>query len=113
MPTLTRRTFLALTGSCFAAPSDSIIDIHQHTVYGERDAEQLVRHQRAMGIRKSVLLPVGTRPGLTPGAGGNQSAVDLAHKYPGEFVFFANATPDNPNATAELEKFLKAGALGI
>jgi uncharacterized protein len=108
-----RRTFLALTCSAWAAGPDTIIDIHQHTVYGPRDAEQLVRHQRAMGVRQSVLLPVGTRPGLTPGAGGNQSAVDLARKYPGEFVFFANAVPGTPGARAEIEKFIKAGALGI
>jgi predicted TIM-barrel fold metal-dependent hydrolase len=60
-----------------------------------------------------VLLPVGTRPGLAPGAGGNQSAMDLARKYPDGFVFFANSVPDNPNARAEIEKFLKAGAIGI
>ena len=47
------------------------------------------------------------------GAGGNQSAVHLARKYPQEFVFFANAVPDDPNARREIEKFLKAGALGI
>src|SRR5258707_1090225 len=70
-------------------------------------------HQRAMGVSKAVLLPVGTRPGLTPGAGGNQSAVDLARKYPREFVFFANAVPEDPNAEREIAKHLKAGALGI
>lgn len=108
-----RRTFAALACSAWAAAKDSIVDIHQHTVYGQRDAEQLVLHQRAMGVTQSVLLPVGTRPGLVPGAGGNQSAVDLARKYPGEFVFFANSVPGTPNARAEIEKFLAAGALGI
>jgi len=66
-----------------------------------------------MGVSKTVLLPVGTRPGLTPGAGGNQSAVDLARKYPREFVFFANAVPEDPNAEREIARHLKAGALGI
>jgi predicted TIM-barrel fold metal-dependent hydrolase len=96
-----------------AAEPDYIVDIHQHTVYGKRDGERLVLHQRAMGVKRTVLLPVGTRAGLTPGAGGNQSAVDLARKYPAKFVFFANAVPGSPNARGEIEKFLKAGALGI
>jgi predicted TIM-barrel fold metal-dependent hydrolase len=110
---LSRRTFLGLTCSCWAAGPDYVIDIHQHTLYGTRNSEQLVLHQRAMGVKQTVLLPVGTRPGIVPGAGGNQSAVDLARKYPKEFVFFANAVPGSPDTRSEIEKFLKAGALGI
>src|SRR6266581_5756550 len=107
---LSRRVFLGATCAACAAEPDTIIDIHQHTVYGARDGEQLVVHQRAMGVKRTVLLPVGTRPGLAPGAGGNQSAVDLARKYPREFVFFANAVPDNPDAQREIEMSLKPGA---
>src|SRR6266567_2101684 len=115
---LSRRAFLGsgvlpCVSACWAAEPEYIVDIHQHTVYGQRDGEQLVLHQRAMGVKRTVLLPVGTRPGLAPGAGGNQSAVDLTRKYPQEFVFFANAVPDDPNARREIEKFLKAGAIGI
>jgi predicted TIM-barrel fold metal-dependent hydrolase len=110
---LTRRTFLGTVCACWAAEADFIVDIHQHTVYGERDGEQLVRHQRTMGAGKTVLLPVGTRAGLTPGAGGNQSALDLVRKYPGSYVFFANAVPGSADARAQIEKYLKAGALGI
>jgi predicted TIM-barrel fold metal-dependent hydrolase len=110
---LSRRTFLAIPCGCWAAEPDRIIDIHQHTVYGARDGEQLVLHQHAMGVSKTVLLPVGTREGLAPGAGGNQSVVDLAQKHPGEFVFFANAVPGTPNVRADIEKYLKAGAIGI
>jgi predicted TIM-barrel fold metal-dependent hydrolase len=113
MNRLSRRAFLGATCACWAAEPEYIIDIHQHTVYGKRDGEQLVLHQRAMGVKKTVLLPVGTRPGLAPGAGGNQSAMDLARKYSAEYVFFANAVPDSPYARNEIEKFLKAGALGI
>src|SRR5579883_1896416 len=110
---LTRRTFIGIACSCWAAEQDFIVDIHQHTVYGERDGEQLVRHQRTMGVRKTVLLPVGTRAGLTPGAGGNQSAMDLARNYPAGYVFFANAVPGAADARAQIERYLKAGALGI
>ena len=98
---------------CWAAEPDSVIDIHQHTVYGKRDGEQLVVHQRAMGVSRTVLLPVGTREGLVPGAGGNESVVELAHRHPGEYVFFANAVPGTPDARREIEKYLKAGAIGI
>jgi predicted TIM-barrel fold metal-dependent hydrolase len=110
---LSRRTFLGIAGTCWAAGADTIIDIHQHTVYGKRDGEQLVLHQHAMGVSKTVLLPVGTREGLVPGTGGNQSAVDLAKRHPGEYVYFANAVPGTPDARAEIEKYLQAGAIGI
>jgi predicted TIM-barrel fold metal-dependent hydrolase len=110
---ISRRAFLGAACACLAAENEYVIDIHQHTVYGERDGDQLVVHQRTMGVSRTVLLPVGTRPGLKPGAGGNQSALDLARKYPREFVFFANAVPDDPDAQLKIEKFLKAGGLGI
>ena len=100
MMTLSRRAFLATAGACFGAGG-------QHTVYGTRDGEQLVVHQRAMGVTRTVVLPVGTRPGLKPGAGVNQSAVDLARKCRRQFVFFANPVPDDPNTQREIENFSK------
>jgi predicted TIM-barrel fold metal-dependent hydrolase len=113
MGRLSRRKFLGIAATCWAAEAEAVIDIHQHTVYGSRDGEQLVLHQRAMGVSRTVLLPVGTRPGLAPGAGGVQSAADLAHKYPRELVFFANAVPGTPDARGQIEKYLKAGGIGI
>ncbi len=92
---------------------DRIIDIHQHTNYSGRTDEQLVAHQRQMGVAKTVLLPAGSKYGLAVGAGGNQSVVDLARRYPDEFVYFANEVPDLPDARAELKKYLKFGAIGI
>lgn len=113
MRRISRRTFIAATLASRAAARDLVIDIHQHTVYGTRGGEQLLLHQRAMGIGKTVLLPVGTRPGLQPGVGGNQSALELARKYPAECVFFANAVPDRADARREIERYLQLGALGI
>ena len=113
IPPLSRRVFIGMACAGCAAGRDFIIDIHQHTVYGKRDSEQLVLHQRAMGVSKTVLLPVGTRPGLAPGAGGNQSVLELARKYPAGYVFFANARPGLPETRTEIEKFLKLGGLGI
>jgi predicted TIM-barrel fold metal-dependent hydrolase len=113
MDQLTRRGFVTLCATGLASAKDRIIDVHQHTVYGPRDGEQLVLHQRAMGVGLTVLLPVGTRPGLTPGAGGNASVLELSRKYPGEYVFFANARPGTPEARREIEKYLQLGGLGI
>ncbi len=113
---LSRRHFLATAAAAAipaAAAGESIIDIHQHTPYPGRTAEELVAHQRTMGITKTVLLPAGRLYGLAAGAGGNDVVVELARKYPKEYVFFANELPDIPETRSVLEKYLKMGALGI
>ncbi|MEK6479003.1 amidohydrolase family protein [Catalinimonas sp. 4WD22] len=100
---------------------EPIIDIHQHTNYSGRSHEQMIAHQRKMGISKTILLPAG-RPvvsasthegfanGLQAEAGGNESCYALAQQYPGEFYFAANEVPDIPEAVSEIEKYLKLGA---
>jgi predicted TIM-barrel fold metal-dependent hydrolase len=115
---LTRRAFLttatALAASRAASAQDyPIIDIHQHTPYSGRTADQLVAHQRTMGIAKTVLLPAGRRYGLAADAGGNDVVWDLAKRYPNEYVVFANELPDIPETRPVLEKYLKMGAIGI
>src|SRR5258707_347575 len=68
-----RRQFLAATAlaaaGCQALPaqgsppttqdSEKIIVIRQHTIYSGRTDEQLVMHQRNMGVTQTVLLPAG------------------------------------------------------
>jgi predicted TIM-barrel fold metal-dependent hydrolase len=144
---LSRRDFLlksacAVTGSALAAyggaaeDSEPIIDIHQHCNYGgERDAqyhpigparsdEEVVAHQRAMKVSKTVMLPAGTpaiRPsthagfsnGLEGTCAGNESCMALAGAYPGEFYFGSNELPDLAEAPATIENFLKKGAVCI
>ena len=112
---VSRRSFLAAVAAVPAAAQsgEPIIDIHQHTNYSGRSDEELIRHQRAMGVTKTVLLPAGSRYGLAVGAGGNETVVALARRLPEEYVFFANELPDLPEARPELEKYLKLGALGI
>ena len=116
---LSRRGFLALGASCLVpsraqvGSEEPILDIHQHTTYSGRSDEQLIAHQREMGIAKTVLLPAGSKYGLAVGAGGNGSVMELARQYPGRFLFFANEVPDLAGARQELEKYLKAGAIGI
>ena len=95
MNRLSRRDFLLQGGTATAAawstcgnwPScagvetvptaEPIIDIHQHTNYRERTTEQLIAHQRTMGVTHSILLPAGSavkRPstgeGIHNGLGG-------------------------------------------
>ncbi|HMC62853.1 MAG TPA: hypothetical protein VKJ01_26905, partial [Candidatus Solibacter sp.] len=111
--TLSRRTFLALAGAGLARAAEPVIDIHQHTNYSGRTDEQLIAHQRTMGIAKSVLLPAGSTGGLAAGAGGNDTVVAIGRRFPGEYKFFANELPDIPETRKVLEKFLKAGAIGI
>src|SRR5437879_5278932 len=110
----TRRLFLAsLTAPLLAQTAEPIIDIHQHTNYTGRTDEELVGHQREMGVSKTVLLPAGSKYGLAAGCGGNDTVVPIARRLPNEFVFFANELPDIPDTRAVLEKYLKMGAIGI
>src|SRR5258706_10455180 len=109
---LSRRCFLGLACSALAHGDEPVIDVHQHTNYSGRTADQLLAHQRAMGISKSVILPAGLRASVAPGTG-NDAAVAFAHSHPKEYVFFANEQPDKPEAKAVIEKYLKMGAIGI
>jgi predicted TIM-barrel fold metal-dependent hydrolase len=127
---LTRRHFL-LTSTCALAghalgqtPAEPIIDIHQHTGYHARPDEDLLTHQRAMGVTQTILLPAGT-PMMTPSthqgksnglaakAMGNASVQAFAKEHPGEFLFGANEVTDFGNARAEIEAGLKLGAVII
>jgi predicted TIM-barrel fold metal-dependent hydrolase len=91
----------------------SVIDIHQHTNYSGRSNEELIAHQRAMGVDNTVLLPAGSLYGLAVGAGGNDTCVELAKQHPDQFLYFANEVSDLPQARRVLEKYLQIGAIGI
>ena len=134
--THTRRTFLRASGMAAAATSlkpagvladpgnDRIIDIHQHVHYSRRSNEDFIAHQEAMGVSKTVLLPAGrvidrasTHAGKSNGLAalihGNAAAMQLVKAQPGKFAAFANEVPDADGAVAEVEKYLKLGAIGI
>jgi predicted TIM-barrel fold metal-dependent hydrolase len=131
--TLDRRQFLAAASlATLAAPSlldaataaEPIIDIHQHTNYHGRTQEQMLAHQRAMGVTMTILLPSGspmTTPsthggksnGLAARTGGNQLCTDFAYEHPDEFTFFANEVTDHEFARKNIETFLIKGARGI
>ena len=108
-----RRAFLAGAGVQLLPAAEPIIDIHQHTNYSGRTDEELIVHQRRMGVTKTVLLPAGRMYGLEANAGGNETMLPLVKRLPGEYVFFANELPDIPETSAEISKYLKLGAIGI
>lgn len=100
---------------------EPIIDFHQHTHYLGRTDEQLVAHQRAMGITKTILLPAGhpmdygstyygVGNGLQAEAYPNESCYKVAKELPDEFLFGSCEVPDSPDAIKEIEKYLKLGA---
>ncbi|HZT31545.1 MAG TPA: amidohydrolase [Bryobacteraceae bacterium] len=112
---ISRRMLLAAAACAplVEAAAEPIIDIHQHTNYAGRTDDELIAHQRKMGITKTILLPAGRKYGLAAGAGGNDTCVAVARRLPKEYVYFANELPDIPETREVLEKYLKMGAIGI
>ncbi len=135
--TLSRRKFIAASGLLLAGTvlkvdgadqyynePEPIIDIHQHMDYHGRNSDDLLIHQRAMGITTTILLPAG-RPvisastnygesnGMEAKITGNHVARKFVKKHPKEFFFAANEVPDLPVAVKEIEKYLKRGAVAI
>lgn len=115
---------------------EPILDIHQHTNYGgardknwnqilpARSDEQLLAHQKLMGVTQTILLPSGhpvLRPsthegrsnGLESTCTGNEACYALAKQHPGDYFFGANEVSDVAGAPAEIEKYLKMGAIII
>ncbi|MEO9004224.1 MAG: amidohydrolase family protein [Ginsengibacter sp.] len=106
---------------------EPIIDIHQHIYYNARTDEEMLAHQRAMGITTTFLLPSG-RPVSALSAykdlpdgfqskfgrvGGNAESYLFAKQHKKDFRFGVSAVPDLPNALPEIEKYLKLGAVII
>ena len=61
---LSRRAFVqtAYSAACAhllpdADTTEPVIDVHQHTHYWGRSDADLVQHQHALGVTKTVLLP--------------------------------------------------------
>jgi uncharacterized protein len=120
----TRREFLAASSLMLLAASargadavagkpEPIIDIHQHTNYSFRTDEQLLAHQKAMGVTQTILLPAGALYGLEANCTGNSAVYNFAMDHPGEYVYCANEVAGLPGARSEIEKWLKQGAIGI
>jgi uncharacterized protein len=116
-----RRSAALLAGGVWTArlragipEKEPLIDMHQHVQYSGRSDEALVAHQRTLGVTTSVLMPSGDRGAEHKGGSGEHAAVvALARAHPGEFVFFANEITDHPDAVKNIERQLRAGAIGI
>jgi hypothetical protein len=106
------------------AEAEPIIDIHQHLGYTGRPDDVLLRHQRAMGITTTILLPAGrnvnmpsTHEGVSNGLQaqclGNEACRQFAKAHSKEFRFGSNEVPDIDGATREIERYLKLGGVVI
>ena len=127
----TRRDFLTTTAlaaiaaalpAADATAADPIIDIHQHLGYSGRTDDALLRHQVAMGVGMTFLLPAGrpvntasTHDGVSNGlqaeALGNEPCRSFARAHNGAYRFGANEVPDVAGAAKEIERYLKMGAV--
>ncbi len=133
---ITRRRFLgaslaasaglmSLQSGAQETQPEPIIDIHQHTNYAQRTNAQLIAHQKAMGVTRTILLPAGSPVSRTStnggkynglggvGAGGNETVLAVARQFPKEFSFGVNEVTDLPEASAEINKYLDLGAIII
>jgi predicted TIM-barrel fold metal-dependent hydrolase len=135
MHDLNRRQVIVGVASALAAPAfaftqdatqpnEPIIDIHQHTNYAGRTDEHLLRHQKAMGVTQTLLMPAGApvkwpsthngkSNGLAAQCGGVDTCIRLAAEYPGQYYFYSNQVPDLPGAKDVLTGYLKLGGIGI
>src|SRR5678809_739525 len=123
---ISRRRFIATAsfddlssaGARGAHVAEPFLHIHQHTSYLARTDEDLVAHQRAMGVTQTILLPAGTpvnrasthngkSNGLAARCSGNESVIAVARAYPNEFFFGANEVTDLENAVATIRKILE------
>ncbi|MFL6278975.1 MAG: amidohydrolase family protein [Vicinamibacterales bacterium] len=128
---VSRRDFvLGLTTAAVAmvanshAEDEPVIDIHQHLGYSGRPDDVFLRHQRAMGITTTILLPAGrnvntpsTHEGVSNGLQaqclGNDACRQFATRHSKGFRFGANEVPDIDGATREIERYLKLGGVII
>ena len=107
-----------------AGQAEPIIDIHQHLGYSGRTDEAFLAHQRAIGATTTILLPAGrpakrasTHDGVANGLQAQALGTDVCERFVRAhrqaFVFGANDVPDLKDATREIERYLKRGAVVI
>jgi predicted TIM-barrel fold metal-dependent hydrolase len=111
-------------GTSSRTEDEPVIDIHQHLGYSGRPDDVLLRHQRAMGITTTILLPAGrsvntpsTHDGVSNGLQaqclGNEACRQFAKRHSQGFRFGSNEVPDIDGATREIERYLKLGGVMI
>lgn len=115
---MNRREFLGTAAAATVAAAQQpaplrILDIHQHTDYSGRPDDVMLKHQDAMGVSKTILLPAGKWYHLEAGASGNDRVWEIVRAHPDKYICFANEVPGEPEARQVIEKYLKMGARGI
>ena len=123
MTNLDRRTFLATLAATVACSEQAtppeadtpapepILDLHTHTRHLGRTNEQLIAHEKALGVTKSVLL--AGAGWLLERIGDNAECEALLASGEHDFALFACADPAEPNAVETLSTYLDRGAIGI
>ena len=85
------------------AAQDFIIDSHIHAGHDQQWVEDMVRIYREHNAMACVLTWMADF----------ELVRDAARKYPDVFIPYGRVRPDDPNAIREIEKFYKAGFVGI
>ena len=123
MPNLNRRTFLATLAASAACSQETtqpevetqapepILDLHTHTRHLGRTHDQLIAHEKQLGVTKSVLLPGAGW--LLERIGGNEECAALLGSREHDFVLFVGADPAEPDAIKTLSAYLDRGGIGI
>ncbi len=123
MPTLNRRSFLATLAASAACSQEMtepevetqapepILDLHTHTRHLGRTNDQLIAHEKGLGVTKSVLLPGAGW--LLERIGDNEECAALLGSEEHDFVLFVNADPAEPHAIETLSTYLDRGGIGI
>ena len=91
------------------------IDFHQHCVTGDESGlESLLRANRAMGVRKAVLLALRV-PGSTAAdvTRANDFVLSAAQRHSSELIPFVTIIEDDPNAASMLSECVARGARGL
>jgi len=118
---IARREFLAGAGAALvplrAEEAAPVFDIHCHPPFPGHSEGWILRHQRALGIQTSVLLPINSaaaHTGVLPSFNiAKGSAIRMATEYPNEFVAFTLVDPRRSDAARTLRREFGAGARGI
>jgi uncharacterized protein len=93
------------------APTEPLLDIHQHTNYGGRTDQQLVAHQAYHAVTTTVLLPGAGW--LLSEVGDNASCASLQADFPDLFVRFACADVAESSSEDVLRGNIHRGAIGF
>ncbi|MEA2064062.1 MAG: amidohydrolase family protein [Gemmatimonadota bacterium] len=102
LPLLALALLLGVSANRLAA-QDFIIDSHIHAGHDQQWVDDMVRIYREHNAMACVLTWMDDFELIR----------DAAQKYPDVFIPYGRVRPDDPNAIREIEKFYKAGFVGM